>query len=46
MDEPWLLPSALLDGATLRDKEYTWTLEKFPDALKKAPALGYGCLGG
>jgi hypothetical protein len=46
MEEPWLLPSALLDGATLRDKEYTWTLDKFSAALKKAPALGYGCLGG
>jgi hypothetical protein len=46
MDETWLLPSELLDGATLRDKEYTWTLDSFPAALKKAPALGYGCLGG
>jgi len=41
-----ILPDKLTCGATLRDNEYAWSVASFPAALKAAPALGYGCLGG
>jgi hypothetical protein len=40
------LPPELTRGATLRDKEYAWELSAFPEALHRAPTLGYACLGG
>src|ERR1017187_8003455 len=40
------LPRELTIGATIRDKEYAWELSAFPEALQRAPALGYTCLGG
>jgi hypothetical protein len=40
------LPPELTQGAILRDKEYAWELSDFPQALQRAPALGYACLGG
>jgi hypothetical protein len=40
------LPPELTVGATLRDNEYAWELSAFPEALQRAPALGYACLGG
>ena len=40
------LPPEITQGATLRGKEFGWTISSFPDALTKAPALGYACLGG
>src|SRR5215469_17395662 len=42
----FLLPPELTEGAILRDKEYAWELADFPQALQRAPALGYACLGG
>jgi hypothetical protein len=41
-----LLPAELTEGAILRDKEYAWELSNFPQALQRAPNLGYACLGG
>jgi hypothetical protein len=41
-----LLPQELTEGAILRDKEYAWELADFPQALQRAPDLGYACLGG
>jgi hypothetical protein len=41
-----LLPPELTQGAILRDKEYAWELSAFPQALMRAPDLGYACLGG
>jgi hypothetical protein len=40
------LPPELTIGTTLRDNEYAWELLAFPEALQRAPALGYACLGG
>ena len=40
------LPPELAFGATLRNNEYAWELSAFPEALHRAPALGYACLGG
>ncbi|MGD0570478.1 MAG: hypothetical protein ABSA78_18905 [Candidatus Sulfotelmatobacter sp.] len=44
MDED--LPPDILRGATLRGKEYGWSVSSFPDALATAEACGYACLGG
>jgi hypothetical protein len=41
-----LLPPELTQGAILRDQEYAWELSDFPQALQRAPGLGYACLGG
>jgi hypothetical protein len=41
-----VLPPDILKGATLRGKEYGWTVSSFPDALVGAEANGYACLGG
>jgi hypothetical protein len=41
-----LLPPELTQGAILRDQEYAWELSAFPQALQRAPSLGYACLGG
>ena len=41
-----LLPPELTQGAILRDQEYAWELSDFPQALQRAPSLGYACLGG
>jgi hypothetical protein len=40
------LPPEILQGATLRGKEYGWTVSSFPDALARAETRGYACLGG
>lgn len=40
------LPLELTLGATLRDKEYAGELSALPEALQRAPAFGYACLGG
>jgi hypothetical protein len=40
------LPPEVLEGATRRGTEYGWKLAAFPDALRKAEALGYACVGG
>jgi hypothetical protein len=41
-----ILPPDMLQGATLRGNEYGWSVSSFPDALAKAEAYGYACLGG
>jgi hypothetical protein len=40
------LPSEMVFGATLRGKEYGWTLNSFPVALAAADRLKLACLGG
>ena len=40
------LPSDVIEGASLQGNEYGWTVASFPDALAKAEAHGYTCLGG
>jgi hypothetical protein len=40
------LPTSITIGADLRGNEYGWAIDSFPDALAKAEALGYACLGG
>ena len=44
MDE--VLPQDIAQGATLRGNEYGWRVSFFPDALARAVARGYVCLGG
>jgi hypothetical protein len=49
MDETgsaFLLPPEITKGATLHGNEYRWKPTAFPDALRNAETLGYGCLGG
>jgi hypothetical protein len=41
-----VLPHEIVHGATLRGNEYGWTVSAFPDALARAEAIGYACLGG
>jgi len=40
-----LLPE-IVKGATLRGNEYGWIVSAFPDAVAKAQAHDYACLGG
>jgi hypothetical protein len=40
------LPSDISQGAALQGNEYGWSLSSFPDALTRAEAHGYACLGG
>ena len=40
------LPPDITKGAALRGNEYGWTVASFPNALTKAEACGYACLGG
>jgi hypothetical protein len=40
------LPPDITEGATLRGKEYGWSVSSFPSALAKAQASGYACIGG
>ena len=40
------LPPVVLEGATLRGNEYGWSLSSFPQAVARAEANGYACLGG
>lgn len=40
------LPTELVEGATLRGKEYGWSIPASPNALSKAEVHGYACLGG
>jgi hypothetical protein len=40
------LPSDVIEAASLTGNEYGWTVASFPDALAKAEAHGYACLGG
>ena len=44
MEEP--LRSEITQGATLRGNEYGWSISSFPDALARAEAHSYACLGG
>ena len=46
METNFTLPPEITQGATARGNEYGWTLDAFPQALLKAQALGYACLGG
>src|SRR5580658_1335709 len=41
-----LLPSEIAQGATVRGNEYGWSVSLFPNALERAQASGYACLGG
>jgi hypothetical protein len=41
-----ILQSDIAQGATLQGKEYGWSVSSFPDALARAEAHGYACLGG
>jgi hypothetical protein len=41
-----VLPPDILQGATLRGNEYGWSVSSFPEALVKAEASGFACLGG
>ena len=41
-----VLPPDVLQGAMLRGNEYGWSVSSFPDAVARAEAHGYGCLGG
>jgi len=43
-DDP--LPPDVTTGASLRGKEYGWSVSAFPDAVSKAGKSGYACLGG
>src|SRR5271170_4811299 len=40
------LPPDIQKGATVRGNEYGWDVSSFPNALAKAEAGGYACLGG
>ena len=41
-----VLPPDISQGATLLGNEYGWSISSFPDALTRAQAHGYACLGG
>jgi hypothetical protein len=40
------LPRELIDGGSLRGKEYAWDPSTFPHILARAETLGLACLGG
>ena len=40
------LPPELLEGSSLLGNEYGWKIAAFPDAIAKAEAAGYACVGG
>ena len=40
------LPGELTEKATLRGKEFAWSVSDFPSVLTRARELGYACLGG
>jgi hypothetical protein len=40
------LPDEITSGADVRGNEYGWSISSFPDALVKAKALGFACIGG
>lgn len=40
------LPGELTEKATLRGKEFAWSVADFPSVLVRAQELGYACLGG
>jgi hypothetical protein len=42
----FMLPPELLKGSSLRGNEYGWKVAAFPDAIAKAEAAGYACVGG
>jgi hypothetical protein len=42
----FILPPDISQGAILRGNEYGWSVPSFPNALAKAEAQGYACLGG
>ena len=41
-----MLPKDITNGASLRGNEYGWSLSEFPNAVAKAEAHGFACLGG
>ena len=46
MDARFTLPLELVTGASISGNEYGWPPDLFPDAARRAGALGYACLGG
>ena len=42
----FILPPDISQGAMLRGNKYGWSVSSFPDALARAEAHGYACLGG
>lgn len=40
------LPSEITEGASLQGNEWGWPVSSFPNAITRAAALGYACLGG
>jgi hypothetical protein len=40
------LPPQIAEGALLAGNEYGWQVSSFPNALVRAQALGYACIGG
>lgn len=40
------LPPQIAEGADLAGNEYGWQVSSFPNALVRAQALGYACIGG
>jgi hypothetical protein len=42
----FILPPDILQGAMRGGNEYGWSVSSFPDALARAEAHGYACLGG
>jgi len=42
----FILPLDISQGAMLRGNEYGWSVSSFPDALARAEAHGFACLGG
>lgn len=46
MDPRFTLPPELVVGASISGNEYGWPPDLFPDAARRAEAMGYACLGG
>jgi hypothetical protein len=42
----FILPLDISQGAMPRGNEYGWSVSSFPDALARAEAHGFACLGG
>jgi hypothetical protein len=46
MDTRFILPAELVEGTSIAGNEYVWPVELFPEAGRRAEALGYACVGG
>jgi hypothetical protein len=44
--QEFVLPPEVVEGASVQGNEYAWSLEAFPEALRKACEVGVACLGG